>query len=169
MASVQIDEILKNFTEDEIVVLETPNPTTNDILMAAISTPAAKAVKYMCQHILDIDPQGVKDNRYQFPCPTNLVDLITNIRCNYKFSLVFHYDQEVPCNTDNLTLPMFALMYCPTSLSIELPYEVIVSRVIIRYDAYTLETSLRNKWFTSDIVNGEGMLFSEGTFQKVMH
>lgn len=74
-----------------------------------------------------------------------------------------------PCNTDNLTLPMFALMYCPTSLSIELPYEVIVSRVIIRYDAYTLETSLRKKWFTSDIKIGERMLFSEGTFQKVMH
>jgi hypothetical protein len=94
-----------------------------------------------------------------------VLDVITNIKCNYELSKIFFlYNLEIKCDINKVTLPLVSMYYTPINFLIKIDKQDNIN-IDLSFDAYTIRTSyLMNFACQSKIVNDKNLVFCNGLF-----
>jgi len=176
-----IDEFLLSLKQQDIIEVN----DYKSILLYFIAYPKLKAIKYKQKFFKEFDNSLISDYNdfnhenenenenkkyFIYEIPKKYIDIISNITCfiNDKLTtdvnLLFHNYYKINCNIYKLTLPICNLIYCTIYLCILLSNDYKNIKININYDIYTLNLNIRNNLKKKMIVNNEGLVFYEGTF-----
>jgi hypothetical protein len=155
---------LQECKEDIFINLYEKNLNLEEILYIFIKNSNLNAIKYIFEKEIIIDNDNIiyniqkKKYYYKFKIPIIYnTDIITNIRCNNKIDILY-YVNEIECDIKKLTLPIFNIKNSPIFLLILLDKKEI-TKIVIKYDIYTLNNTIRNTLKNYDIINNENLIF----------
>ena len=163
---------LQECEKDIFINLDKINPDLDEILSTFIINSNLNAIKYVYEKEIIVDEKDIMYDSdrnqyfYNFEIPRSLsTDIITNIQCNKNIMVLFHYINEIKCDINKLTLPIFNLQYCPIFLSILLDKN---TKIAIKYDVYTLNNTIRETLKNNVIINNEKLIFNNGNLEDIM-
>ena len=180
---MNLDNIIKELDNKNLIFdLNINNPTYDEILKVFLQN-KYKIVKFTktSEYLIHKDEYDelVIDNITNIMylninfIPDNLIDIISNIKCDYNVDVIFNNNCKLNIDIDKITIPIYYIYYSPIIFSIKLnekeDYYDMPNIIKISYTCYCIENDLRQQLINDknlfiNITSKDEILFSERKF-----